>query len=269
VNREAQGVLLFLVGGALLWASLTDLYLRYVRAGLRPMLILAGVVLIIAAIATLWSELRPARAARRDRAGADHGGADHGGADHGGADHGGADHGGADHGGADHGGGHREPRVSWLLVLPVLALILVAPPALGSFAADRTGTVLQEPPILPPLPAGDPLRMTVVDYAGRAAFDHGRSLGGRRVEIVGFVAAGRRGPYLIRMVFNCCAADAQPIKVGLAGRVPPGLRPDTWLDIIGTYTSEQIRDEVNGGPIPFIDVSQSRQVPPPKEPYEF
>jgi hypothetical protein len=30
VNRQAQGVVLLLVGGAILRASLTDLYLRYV-----------------------------------------------------------------------------------------------------------------------------------------------------------------------------------------------------------------------------------------------
>jgi putative membrane protein len=53
VNRQAQGVVLFVVGGAVLWASLTDLYLRYVKAGLRPLLVVAGVVLIAAAIATV------------------------------------------------------------------------------------------------------------------------------------------------------------------------------------------------------------------------
>ena len=31
--------------------------------------------------------------------------------------------------------GHHEPRVGWLLILPVLGLLLVAPPALGSYAA--------------------------------------------------------------------------------------------------------------------------------------
>ncbi len=38
--------------------GLTDLYLRYVKAGLRPLLLAAGVVLIMAAVATVWYERR-------------------------------------------------------------------------------------------------------------------------------------------------------------------------------------------------------------------
>jgi putative membrane protein len=228
VNRQAQGVVLFLVGAAVLRASLTDLYLRYVKAGLRPLLLLTGVVLIVAAAATFWYERRPAD----DRP-------------------------------------HREPRVAWLLVVPLLALILVAPPALGSYAADRTGTALQPPPGFATLSPDDPLDLTVVDYAGRAVYDHGRSLGGRRIRLTGFITVGPHGtPYLTRMVLNCCAADAQPVKVGLSGQVPAIPQPDTWFEVVGTYTSKQTKDSVNNGPIPFIDVSQARQVPPPRDQYE-
>ena len=90
---------------------------------------------------------------------------------------------------------HPEPRVSWLLVLPLLALILVAPPALGSYSALRTGTALQQPFGYDTLPADGTLRLNLVDYAGRAAYDHGRSLGDRQVKVTGFVALdvpGRR-----------------------------------------------------------------------------
>jgi putative membrane protein len=235
VNRKAQGIVLLLVGAAILRASLTDLYLRYVKAGLRPLLLVAGAVLIVAALATFWYEWRSARARRP----------------------------------AEH--EHREPRVAWLLVLPLFALILVAPPALGSYAADRTGTALQPPGDFPHLPAGDPLDITVHDYAARAVYDHGRSLGDRRIRITGFLTAGRQGraPYLTRMVFNCCAADAQPIKVGLAGQVPNAVPSGTWLVVVGTYTSTQIKDDINGGPIPFIDVSQARQIRAPQYPYEI
>jgi uncharacterized repeat protein (TIGR03943 family) len=233
VNRQAQGMLLLLVGGALLRAGLTDLYLRYVKAGLRPLLLVAGVVLIVAAIATVWYELRPAPARQENQA------------------------------------RHHEPRIAWLLVLPLFALILVAPPALGSYAANRTGTALQPPAGFAALPAGDPVRIGVLDYATRAVYDHGRSLGDRRVTITGFVTVGPHGaPYLTRMVLNCCAADAQPIKVGLSGQVPADLRPDSWLEVTGTYTARQIRDEVNNGPIPFINVSRARPVGAPRDRYE-
>jgi putative membrane protein len=242
VNREAQGVVLLVTGAAVLRASVTDLYLRYVRAGLRPFLLVAGVFLIVAAIAIFWYELRPAarktRAAQRAQ----------------------------DDG---HGHAHREPRIAWLLLLPVFALILVAPPALGSYAANRTGTALQRPPGFPTLPGGDPLQLSVLDYAGRAVYDHGHSLGDRRIEITGFIAYGRgSAPYLTRMVLSCCAADALPVKVGLSGQFPPALKSDTWLEVIGTYTAKEIKDDVNGGSIPFIDVSQAKPIPAPHDQYQ-
>jgi uncharacterized repeat protein (TIGR03943 family) len=236
VNRLAQGLLLLLVGAAVLRAGLTDLYLRYVKAGLRPLLLVACAVLIVAAIATFWYELRPARKAREKR--------------------------------PEHEQRH-EPWVAWLLLLPLFALLVVVPPALGSYAADRTGTALQPPPGFAALPADDPLPISVVDYATRAVYDHGHSLGTRRFKMIGFITVGARGtPYLTRMVLSCCAADAQPVKVGLSGQVPATLQPDTWLEIIGSYTDKQVRDEVNGGPIPFIDVSRTTPVPAPRDQYE-
>jgi len=233
VNRQAQSAVLFLLGAALLHAGATDLYLRYVKAGLRPLLLAAGRVLIVTALATAWYERR--------RAGGGHG----------------------------EGHAHPEPRVSWLLILPLLALILVAPPALGSYSATRTGTALQEPLAYPSLSAADPLPLSVVDYAGRAVYDHGRTLAGRTVRLTGFVAVDHEGtPYLVRMALNCCAADAQPVKVGLTGRIPPVLQPDTWLAVTGVYTPRVVRDPVNGGPIPFLEVKDARPVPTPRDPYD-
>ena len=229
MNRLAQTALLFLLGATLLHAGTTDLYLRYVKAGLRPLLLLAGAVLIATAVATVWYDRRRAPA-------------------------------------GDH---HHEPRISWLLTLPVLALILVSPPALGSYSAAHTGTALQKPFGFPALPAGDPLRLTVADYAGRAVYDDGRALRDRRLKITGFVTLDRAGrPYLVRMALNCCAADAQPVKIALTGQIPPVLRPDTWLEITGTYTPRRTKDPVNNGPIPFLEVTRARPVPPPHDPYD-
>ncbi|GDY31780.1 TIGR03943 family putative permease subunit [Gandjariella thermophila] len=241
MSRQAQAVLMLLVGGAVLRASLTDLYLRYVKVGLRPLLLTAGIILVIAAAATVWYDWRRPRATRDGQSGR-----------------------------GQHGGhGHREPRVSWLLLLPLFALILVAPPALDSYSAMRAGTALQRPFGFPTLPAGDPVQLSVLNYAGRAVYDHGRSLGDRPVKVTGFVAFDSGGtPYLVRMLLNCCAADAQPVKIGLTGQVPPVLQPDTWLEVVGTYTTEQARDPVNNGAIPFIDVRQARPVPAPPDPYE-
>jgi uncharacterized repeat protein (TIGR03943 family) len=241
VNRQAQAAVLFLTGAALLHAGFTNLYLRYVKAGLQPLLLLSGAVLIAAALATVWYEWRN----RKNDSADDHGHGD------------------------EHGHVHREPRVSWLLVLPLLALILVAPPALGSYSAMRTGTALQQPYGYDSLPAAGPLRLTVVDYASRAVYDHGRHIDGRQIKVTGFVALDRTGnPYLVRMALNCCAADAQPVKIALTGKIPPVLQPDKWLEVTGTYTAKRTKDPVNNGPIPYFQVTAATPVPTPQDPYD-
>ncbi|QPP09926.1 TIGR03943 family protein [Streptomyces bathyalis] len=253
MNRHAQAAVLFLIGVAVLRAGFTDLYLRYVKAGLRPLLLAAGIVLILTALATVWYELRRSRGSRESRPDDER-------------DDGHDDSHGHGHG---HGHGHREPRISWLLVLPLLALILVAPPAPGSYSAMRAGTALQRPPGFPSLPAGSPLRLGVGDYAARAVYDHGRSLGDRTIRMTGFVALDRRGaPYLTRMVLNCCAADAAPVKIGLSGQLPPTLQADTWLEVTGTYSGKRTADPVNHGVIPYFDVSRARPVKAPADEYE-
>ncbi|MGW4285466.1 TIGR03943 family putative permease subunit [Streptomyces sp. NPDC004673] len=226
MNRQAQAAVMFLLGGALLHAGTTDLYLRYVKSGLRPLVLAAGVVLVVAALATVWYERK-----QRTR------------------------------------GGHPEPQVAWLLVLPVLALILIAPPALGSYSAVRTGTALQPPYGLDPLPASDPVRLSVVDYASRAAYGH--TLRGRTFRVTGFLALDAHGaPYLVRMALNCCAADAQPVKVGLTGQLPPVLRPDAWMEVTGVYAPRVTHDPVNNGLIPYLRVTSARPVPTPADPYD-
>ncbi|MGW5100704.1 TIGR03943 family putative permease subunit [Streptomyces sp. NPDC004100] len=246
MNRHAQAAVLFLLGGALLHAGTTDLYLRYVKAGLQPLLLAAGVVLLVTAGATVWYEWRRGRSAAQDGSSREEVVRD-------------------DH--EDH--AHPEPRVSWLLVLPLLALILVAPPALGSYSALRTGTALQKPFGYDPLPASNPVPLSVVDYASRAAYGHGKSLHGRAVRVTGFLSLDGSGkPYLVRMALNCCAADAQPVKIALTGQLPPVLRPDAWLEVKGTYRPGLTRDPVNGGPIPYLKVTSTRPVPTPRDPYD-
>ena len=66
MNRQAQAAVLFLLGAAMLHAGLTDLYLRYVKAGLQPMLLASGAVLIAAALATAWYEWRKGRGTSHD-----------------------------------------------------------------------------------------------------------------------------------------------------------------------------------------------------------
>jgi uncharacterized repeat protein (TIGR03943 family) len=256
MRRDAQAVLLLLIGGTLLKISFTGTYVRYVKPGALPLLIIAGGALVVLAAVTLWQTIRtPGRGVESDH----------------------------DHDAhatapaaevaevADDGHGHGESRVAWLLLLPTLALLLFAPPAIGSFQASRNGTALgsQASSDFAPLPEGDPVRISVLDYASRAVFDQGRSLGDRRVMLSGFLIAGPNGePYLARMMVQCCAADARPIKVGLTGEVPMDVGPDHWLEVVGTYTERSDRDTVNGEMIPYLQVASSKVISAPSQQYE-
>ncbi|MEH0937620.1 TIGR03943 family putative permease subunit [Micromonospora psammae] len=250
MNRQAQACVLILLGGAVLRASLTDLYLRYVKEGLRPFLIAASLLLIVTAVMTLWYDLRPAPRGTADRAAPE----------------------GATLAEDDHDGhGHHGLQVAWLLILPVLGLLLVAPPALGSYAAGQAGTALTSEQVseYPPMPDGDPADLTVYDYAARAVFDKGRSIGDRRVRVTGFTVAGPDGqPLLARMRLSCCAADGRPIKIGMSGNVPAQLPDDSWIEVTGRYTDRVGRDPINDLEIPYLEVESWRRVAEPRQPYE-
>jgi uncharacterized repeat protein (TIGR03943 family) len=248
VNAGAQGVVLLLLGGAVLRATFTDLHTRYVKASLEPFLIGAGALLVVAALITLYQEMR------RDRSKT-------------------APDGSAPDGSApdEHGHGGHGMRIGWLLILPAVGLLLVAPPALGSYAAEQSGTALSADwgADDSPLPAGDPVDLRVLDYASRAVFDKGSSLGDRRIQLTGFLIRGQDGaPFLARMVLSCCAADGRPIKVGLSGNSPAGQPADTWVRVVGRYTDRAVPDPVNGEAIPYLEVESWERVRQPDQPYE-
>jgi uncharacterized repeat protein (TIGR03943 family) len=267
MRKDAQAVLLLLVGGTLLKISFTGTYVRYVKAGLLPLLVIAGVVLLTIAIATLWQVIRSPLRIIVTGGGAHAKAGTHFKADSDATD----DHPADETEAIPDAHGHGEPRVGWLLLLPALALLLFAPPALGSYQATRNGTALSSraESDFAPLPDGDPVRVSLLEYASRAVFDGGRSLEGRRVALSGFVIAGPDGqPYLARLVVACCAADARPIKVGLAGDVPPDLVAEQWIEVVGTFTEQSDRDPVNQDVIPYLQVAETRHLPAPEQPYE-
>lgn len=267
MNRDTQSVLLLLVGGALVRISVDDTYLRYVKGWLQPGLIAAGVVLVVIALVSLWRE-HLADPAHRPATGAA-GGPAPGAADAAppavpAAD--GADPGAAEVAGHDH--GHGGPRVAWLLLLPVLAIFVVAPPALGSYAAARGSSEITEPgdSDFAPLPAGDPVTTTLLDYATRAIWDGGRSLDGRRVRLVGFVSPRPDGGYdLTRLVVACCAGDSRPVRVEIQDG-DRGFAADTWIAVTGSYGGVVPRkgDEQ----VPVLRADTVEEVSAPADPYE-
>ena len=246
-RAAAQSVLLLLLGGTLLKIAWTGTYVRYVKVGQHGYLLAAAAILMFVGAANLAHLLRTAHRQPGDSADDRHGHHDQG-----------------------HGHVHRGFEPSWLLIAPALVLLLVAPAALGSYAAARGGTALAAAAgsDFPPLPDGNPVRISVLDYAGRAVYDKGHTLARRQVTLSGFILAAGGKSYLARMLITCCAADARPVKVGLTGDVPDNPAPDSWLQVTGTYTTQTDTDPVNGEPIPYLTVTAAQPIAVPKLPYE-
>jgi uncharacterized repeat protein (TIGR03943 family) len=161
---------------------------------------------------------------------------------------------------------------SWLLLLPVLAIFLVAPPALGADTVSRSTQVIapQRSTIdFPPLPAGPAPALRMSDFVTRAVWDDAGSLNGRQVRLLGFVVHGDHdATYLGRLVIACCAADATPLKIRLEGRNGLASLPqDGWFEVRGQLVPGSARS--NSRYTPTLTVSDLHPVPAPTEPYEF
>ncbi|WP_251091818.1 TIGR03943 family protein [Streptomyces sp. Caat 7-52] len=233
MRRPVQTLLLALTGTGLLHVALfTDIYLRYVKAGLRPLLIVSGAVLLllgVAAAATRGGGRHPSPDGPGHMHGSD--------SDH--ADGQARPHGHGHSHGHDHAHGHDHtgtPRIAWLLFVPALSLLWYAPPALGAYTAARAN----DKPVavqkgFAPLPATSPVPLTLTDFTKRVQQDRSRAVKGRSVRLTGFVTPGGEDGawYLTRIIFSCCAADSQTVKVRMYGtQTPPA---DTWLAVTGTW----------------------------------
>lgn len=242
---------MLLVGAAVLRISLfSALYLRYVQSGLRPYLVMSGVLLV------LLGGVAGVRAAREVSGGEEGTGP---------PGHGHADpH--DDHG---HPHTHRAgPRVAWLLTLPAAALLLFPPPALGSYSAAREGAqrAAQGVGTFRALPAGDPVDLSVTAFASRAMYDSGYSLKGRTVRLTGSVTHGDGDSwYVTRLSVACCAADATTIKVQVRSADAPAT--DTWVTVTGTWHPKGKLGSEAAWP-PVLDAKTVRQVDEPANPYE-
>jgi uncharacterized repeat protein (TIGR03943 family) len=239
VTREAGGAVTLLVGAITLRLALTGDFKRYVRPGMGPLLVAAGVVLVGVGLAVVVQSMRR-RPARSDAGSHDH----------------------AAHESHDD---HEPERVGWLVLAPVLAVLLVAPPALGAFAVDRVSRVrVTTGELFQPLAAeAEPHPMSLLEFMQRAADRDGASLSTTTIELTGFVAGeGPSGFDLARYSIACCAADAAVAVVAVVPESRIGLVPDRdeWVRVIGTYES--------GSEAPTIRAVSIEVVPPPDDPYE-
>jgi len=227
-----------LLGSVLLRLTLSGSYQRYVREGMRPWLLIAGVVIIAVG---LYALMRTAGRGTRRAAGAGHA---HG----------------HEHGHEGEGIG-----VGWLLLAPVAALLLVAPPALGSFGVDRAAKidVRAGDRVFDPLAASEgPYPLSLLEFSQRGFDQDGRSMHGRTVELTGFVAGQVADGFKIaRYQIACCAADAVPVVVVVHGTSGEPPSRDQWVTVTGSYRP-------GGKDYAEIDATSVVQIPAPEDPYE-
>ncbi|MEV4805388.1 TIGR03943 family protein [Nonomuraea sp. NPDC049421] len=272
MNRVAQNLLLLLLGGALLKISVFSADVaNYVKPGFRPLVITAGVALVVLAVAAQAldhrgsrsaarrTEIRRARAAEEAHLAALIGrdpvvpAPEHE----------------REHAGG-HAGGHG---VAWSLVAPLAVIFLIAPPALGSFAVRQAE---QTPHVPPPtlvearsivLKDGRVNVLSMLEFAHLAWDDPSGSLRGKTVRLTGFaVPSGRDdGWYLTRMRIGCCAADALTMQVMVKGVPEP--KTDAWVRVTGAWIPQKARGTDAYSP-PEMSASRVERVAVPDEPYE-
>jgi uncharacterized repeat protein (TIGR03943 family) len=229
VVTPAGGTISLLIGAVLLRLTFTGTYGRYVRVGMAPWLAVAGIAVFLLGLATLLRAL-----GRSNVAGVEP---------------------------HDHG----PDRVGWLLLAPIAALLLVAPPTLGSYGVGRGATVdvRAGTPVFDDLHAGgEPVPMTLLEFGQRAFERDGVSFNGAEVDLTGFVAQTRDDGFeLARYQIACCAADATPVVVDVTGVFGDIPQLDEWVTVTGVF-------QAGGDPIPRLAATVVRAIPPPNDPYE-
>lgn len=234
MRRETVNLLLVLVGGALVKITVDGTYLRYVKPSVAPFVLTAGILMIaIAAVAII-------RDVVADRP-------------------------------IEHDGHQHTARPAWLLLVPVLTIFLVAPPALGADtvlrAGNRAPAVAQEgASAFPPLPNAAVVPIAMSEFITRSVWDSSHSLASRTVALTGFVVHDNGSDYVARLVITCCAADATPMKVALTGTAAAGLPDDQWVRVTGRLRPGSATTA--NGYTPTFVVSMLTTVNAPADPYE-
>jgi uncharacterized repeat protein (TIGR03943 family) len=228
VSEDARATTVLLVGALMIRLAVGGAYAKYVRAGMGPLLLVAGVLLAGLGLAGVVRALR-----RRAP--------------------------------VDVHGHHHSERIGWLLLAPVLALLLVTPPTLGSFGVARSAAVnvTSGGKVFDALPTGRTVPMTLLEFDQRAADHRGGSFGTTPVRLTGFVtpSSDAQGFRIARYQIACCAADAVASVVRVTGA--SGSRParDQWVTVTGTFTPA-----ADG--IPELHAVSLAEISTPEDPYE-
>ncbi|WP_345366958.1 TIGR03943 family putative permease subunit [Actinoallomurus liliacearum] len=233
VTEDARATTVLLVGAMMVRLALTGAYAKYVKTGMGSVLLIAGILLVGLGLVGVARALGFVR-------------------------------GRGDAHGHDHGHAHGD-RAGWLLLGPVLALLLVTPPALGSFGVGRSAAVdvSSGGRTFDPLPTGRTVPMTLLEFDERTADHHGASFGATPVRLTGFVtpAKDRTGFRIARYQIACCAADAVAAVVRVTGTTGNAPARDQWVTVTGTF--QRAADGV-----PELRATSLAEVTAPRDPYE-
>jgi putative membrane protein len=247
MSREAENTLLLLVGIATAMITIGGAFTRYVKPSMLPWLGLTAAVVIGLALVAMAVDIRR---------GAAHG--DHG------------DHGDHENPGP-HGDHTHRGSVAWLLLLPIVVLIFIAPPALRpqafppSVTAVSTDVLRRE---FPPIPDGRAPEVAVPEVMVRAAQDTAGTLDNRLITVVGFTLREADGVDLGRVAIVCCAADARLARIHLRGPAAAeaaALPDETWVRVEGTVITGSADGDSTS--IPTLEVTKVTPIDEPANTY--
>jgi uncharacterized repeat protein (TIGR03943 family) len=236
MSRETENALLLLVGVSTGVVAVTGAYTRYVKASVLPWLAMAALLLITLALTAILRDVR--------RGPDDH----------------------------DHSGHRHRSGIMWLLVVPVVALIFVVPPALGPRAVGTTAVAVSTDALrrpFPPLPPERAPAISLRDVLTRAAEDSAGTLDGRLITVTGFTLNDVGRTDLARVVITCCAADARLARIRLGGPAAAqaaGHPDNTWLTVEGKVVPAQGN---SGTSTPTLEASRVTAIDPPSIPYAY
>jgi putative membrane protein len=243
MSREAENTVLLLVGISIAMITVSGVFTRYVKPALLPWLIVSAVVLIGLALVAIIGDIRRGGPRTGDAAG-------------------------------DHGYEHsHRPGIAWLLVVAVLVLMFVAPPALRPSAAAPSVTSVSNDVLnraFPPLPPGPSPELSLPEVLMREAHDSTGSLTNRSITVTGFVLNEAQGVDLGRIVIICCAADAQLARIHLRGPAAggaAGLPDNTWLRVQGQVIPGP--RQPNSPAIPVLQATAVTRIDAPPNPYAY
>ena len=241
MSREAENTLLLLVGIATAMITIGGAFTRYVKPSMLPWLGLTAAVVIGLALVAMAVDIR------RGVAHGDHG----------------------DHG--PHGDHTHRGSVAWLLLLPIVVLIFIAPPALRpqafppSVTAVSTDVLRRE---FPPIPDGRAPEVAVPEVMVRAAQDTAGTLDNRLITVVGFTLREADGVDLGRVAIVCCAADARLARIHLRGPAAAeaaALPDETWVRVEGTVITGSADGDSTS--IPTLEVAKVTPIDEPANTY--